>query len=114
MEPLLPAKLTPKTYSKNVVAEIFPALNDEGLFDTFLQDWHLEFIPASRQAAQLAGSHFARYLGRGGKKGRIVADFLVGAHAQIHAERLLARDRGYLRDYFADLPLLDPTKLAQA
>ena len=35
-------------------------------------------------------------------------DFLVGAHALIQANGLLAADRGYLRRYFAGLKLLEP------
>jgi len=93
-----------------VLAEIYPAFGEQLLFNEFFVDWQFEFIPSSRGSAILAGQHFATYLKRGGKQGRIVADFLIGAHAQLHADRLIARDRGYLRDYFGDLLVLDPSK----
>jgi predicted nucleic acid-binding protein len=86
-----------------VLAEIIPAFKDEKTLKEFLADWQIEFVPSSRDSAILAGRHFARYLSRGGRTGRIVADFLIGAHAMFHADRLLARDRGYLRDYFSKL-----------
>ena len=96
-----------------VLAEIYPAFGEKLLFEEFLTDWQLEFVPSSRASASLAGEHFAAHLERGGKQGRIVADFLIGAHAQTHADRLVARDRGYLRDYFGDLLVLDPSRLLQ-
>jgi predicted nucleic acid-binding protein len=86
-----------------VLAEIIPAFRDEKTLKEFLADWQIEFVPSSRDSAILAGRYFARYLSRGGRTGRIVADFLIGAHAMLHADRLLARDRGYLRDYFSKL-----------
>jgi predicted nucleic acid-binding protein len=89
-----------------VLAEIAPAFKDEETLKEFLTDWQVEFIPSSRDSALLAGRNFARYLSRGGRQGRIVADFLIGAHAMLHADRLLARDRGYLRDYFSKLAVL--------
>ena len=51
---------------------------------------------------------FRVYLDRGGKRGRVVSDFLNAAHAQLVADRLLARDRGNYRDYFKHLDLWDP------
>ena len=95
--------------SECVLAEIFPALGSQALCDEFLQEWQLDFIASSRASAALAGANFARYLARGGPSGRVVADFLIAAHAQIHADRLIARDRGFLRDYFSDLMVLDPS-----
>jgi predicted nucleic acid-binding protein len=93
--------------SECVVAEIRPAFNGPE-FEEFLSDWQLEFVPSSRESAVLAGEHFARHLRRGGRGGRVLPDFLIGAHALVHADRLLARDRGYLRDYFASLSLWQP------
>lgn len=89
-----------------VLAEIAPAFKDEKTLKEFLADWRIEFVASSRDSAILAGRSFARYLSRGGRAGRIVADFLIGAHAVLHADRLLARDRGYLRDYFSKLTVL--------
>lgn len=91
------------------LAEIVPVLGANEIAD-FLSDWNLKFIPSTQESAILAGEMFRVYLKRGGKRGRVVPDFLIAAHAQIHAERLLARDRGYYRDYFKRLKLWDPSE----
>jgi len=38
----------------------------------------------------------------------ILSDFLIGAHAKIHAEKFITRDRGFYRTYFHDLNILTP------
>ena len=94
---------------ESVMAELRPVFKDRSTFEQFMADWGLEFVPGSRESAILAGEMLKRLLERGRERaGRILADFLIGAHAKVHADRLLARDRGYLRDYFSDLKLWDP------
>jgi predicted nucleic acid-binding protein len=96
--------------SESVIAEVRPVFGGREQFEEFLLDWGLEFVPSSLESALLAGEMLARLLSRKRERtGRILADFLIGAHAQVHADRLLARDRGYLRDYFTELTVWDPS-----
>lgn len=90
-----------------VLAEICPTLAPSEL-EEFLADWSFLYRPCSKEAAILAGQHFKLYLERKGAKRRMLADFLIGAHAQLQCDRLLARDRGYWRDYFDSLEVLEP------
>jgi predicted nucleic acid-binding protein len=94
-----------------VVAEIAPACSGgETEVRELLADWGVEFVPSNDESALLAGAMFATYLRRRRRSdpGRVVPDFLIGAHAKTLADRLLARDRGYFRDYFKGLVLLEP------
>jgi hypothetical protein len=89
-----------------VLAEIGPVLPSID-FSQFLSDWNLTFVPSSKESATLAGEMFRVYLERGGKRGRVVPDFLVAAHAQIHAQRLLARESRVLSGLLHTTPPLE-------
>jgi predicted nucleic acid-binding protein len=94
---------------ETVIAEITPALQTEQTVRELMESWSLFFEASDLSVALLAGRIFRIYLDRGGSHRRVVPDFLIGAHALGRANRLLARDRGYLRDYFSELILIDPS-----
>jgi predicted nucleic acid-binding protein len=97
--------------SESVVAEVRPAFESNSLFVEFLGDWGLELMPSTLQSSIRAGEMLRQMLARKKRQeGRILPDFLIGAHALEHADRLLARDRGFLRDYFTELTLWDPSR----
>ena len=98
----------PLVICETSLAEIVPCLSVAEV-PQFLSDWNLNFLASSQASAILAGQMFQLYLQRGGKRGRVVPDFLIAAHAEIHAQRLLARDRGYYRDCFSKLTIWDPS-----
>lgn len=68
------------------------------------------FDPLQVEAALGAATAWRAYRKRGGQRERVVADFLIGAHALQQADRLLTRDRGFYRSYFARLSIIDPAK----
>jgi len=67
------------------------------------------FIPIDRAVALTAGDAWREYRRRGGRRDRVIADFLIGAHAMATADRLLTRDRSYYRLGFRNLKLVDPS-----
>lgn len=70
----------------------------------------VDYSSTTLDTALVASAAWKRYRERGGQRVRVVADFLIGAHALTQADRLLTRDRGFYRTYFSQLRLLDPAK----
>ena len=67
------------------------------------------FSPSTEQASMIAGAVWKKYRTAGGKRERMMADFLIGAHAALQCDRLLTRDRGYYKKYFSGLDVVEPT-----
>ena len=95
-----------------VYAELCSAFAIQRECDRFLEDLEIRTEPLSRAASFLASRVWRAYRAHGGKRNRILADFLIGAHAQEQTSRLLSRDRGFYREMFPDLILLDPASTA--
>ncbi len=69
----------------------------------------VEFGPLDETAAADAGIAWRSYRRRGGRRERVIADFLIGAHAASRSDRLLTRDRGFYKRAFKLLEVVDPS-----
>lgn len=115
--------------SETTYAELAASFESKGELDGFLEEAGLGVSASSEEALFLAGKAFLEYAQRRPRtvqcsecgyaqmlncgrceapiriRQHILADFLIGAHALVHADRLLTRDRNYYGTYFPELRL---------
>jgi predicted nucleic acid-binding protein len=91
-----------------VYAELCIHFGTQRECDGFLKSNEIRVESLSREASFLASRAWRKYRMQGGQRARILLDFLIGAHAQSQAARLISRDRGFFRKLFPSLTLIEP------
>lgn len=112
-----------------VYAELASQFSDEQELREFFSDTGIRLMPSNKEILCLAGKAWKEY-SRNRKiafqcpvcgkairitcpecksavkfRQHIISDFIIGAHALVHAKMLLSRDRGFYMTYFKDLKL---------
>ena len=93
-----------------VWAEVRAYFPNRSVFEGALAKLGVGFEACDPATAEAAGEAWREYRHAGGMRSTIVPDFLVAAHARLQADRLISRDRGFLRSSFSGLKVLDPTE----
>ena len=85
-----------------VYSELVPAFGSRADLDDALRSLNVTVSPIDTDIAYEAGMRLLRYRQAGGTRRRVLADFLIGAHALAKADALLTRDGGFY-SYFPEL-----------
>ena len=88
------------------LAGLFPS---RPALDDFLRETGIQLRPSSSEILWKAGELWRRFCLERARPAaiarRILADFLIGAHAMLQAEQLLTRDQDFYRSIFVGLQL---------
>jgi predicted nucleic acid-binding protein len=89
-------------------AEVRALMTDPGRMAALLERADVHFDSDDRSIADLAGDLWGAYRRQGGTRTRVLPDFLIAAHALRRGGRLLTRDRGFDRQLFRSLTVVEP------
>ncbi len=114
-----------------VYAELAAWFYPEKELNTFLAETGMRLVSSNNKSLYIAGAKWAEYSRKSNKnlfacgncgntfemscpqcatkltrRFHVLADFLIGAHALVHADCLLSRDLGVYKTYFSDLKVV--------
>lgn len=92
-----------------VWAEVGANYRDPDAAEDALDGLGIRFAAIDPEVAAAAGRVWWDHRRRGGGRERMLADFVIGTHAWMRADRFLTRDRGFYREYFKRLRVIDPS-----
>jgi predicted nucleic acid-binding protein len=92
-----------------VWAETSASFAEPEAAEAALAGLRIDFSALDSSTSLAVGQRWRAYRKAGGRRERVIADFLIGGHALTNADRLLTRDRGFYRKYFKQLRVLDPS-----
>jgi len=92
-----------------VWAEAAVAFENNELFVKVMHDLGVGFSPIAQETALAAGLTWRKYRAAGGRRTRVAADFLIGAHAKLQCDYLLTRDKDFYKNYFKGVRVIDPS-----
>ncbi len=91
-----------------IAAELSWGFSNEADFESALLRSNIVKYDLPCQTAFLAGQAYQLYKKRGGIKGRVLADFFIGAHADFLGIPIVTRDPSGYRSYFPNVTLICP------
>ena len=88
-----------------VYAELVPRFDSRDALDAALRSIGATVSTINTDIAFAAGLRWGQYRRAAGPRTRLIADFVIGAHAVAIADTFLTRDRGFYATYFPELQI---------
>jgi len=98
----------PTVINDIVIAEVAPNVGALEEFYTELERLNVNYQQICDQSVYLAGLAYLDYRKRRQGAKSILADFLIGGHAQILGATILTRDPRFYRAYFPSVAIIAP------
>ena len=102
----------PLLINEVIYAEMAGHVSTESELDAAVDELQVRLERTPKSALFLAGEIFRRYRRAGGVRTGVLADFFIGAHAQVIKSPILTRDVRRYRTYFPEVKLITPVNLA--